>query len=292
MPVTITSLHSYPVKSCAGLTHRNAAITAAGLERDRHWVIVDQYGIFMTQRTYPRMALVRPALDAGGNLTLSAPGMPAVTVPAPLRAPSDAIQAVPVRIWSADTLGADEGDDVAHWLGEFLGTPSRLLREHPRARRVASPEHVNTWIDKHGDWADGFAQEHVFGFADGFPFLVTNQASLDELNRQLQARGADPIAMNRFRPNIVIDGLEPYDEDYLTGMRAGTLTFAFVKACARCPIPNINPETAAVGQEPGLTLAANRMFPEGMLFGVNAVVDGAAQAVLQVGDEIEPEFYF
>jgi uncharacterized protein YcbX len=288
MPFAIASLHSYPVKSCAGLTHQQATITPGGLENDRHWVIVDQYGIFMTQRTYPRMALVRPRVE-DGILTLSAPGMPDITVPRPT---PDAARAVPVRIWAADTLGADEGDTVAQWLSDFLGTPCRLLREHPDARRIASPDHVDTWIDKHGEWEQGFSHEHRFGFADGFPFLVTSQSSLDELNRQLLDKSAAPITMNRFRPNIVVDGLDAYDEDHLIGMRIGGLAFAFVKACARCPIPNIDPATAAVGIEPGPTLKAHRMFPQGMLFGVNAVMTGAEHATVRVGDDVEPEFSF
>lgn len=286
MPFAIASLHSYPVKSCAGLTHQQAIITPGGLEHDRHWVIVDQYGIFMTQRTYPRMALIHPRID-DGVLTLSAPGMPDITVPQPAL---DTPPAIPVRIWAADTLGADEGDEAAQWLGDFLRTGCRLLREHPTARRIASPDHVDTWIDKHNDWGRGFPHEHRFGFADGFPFLVTSQASLDELNQQLVDKDAGTMSMNRFRPNIVVQGLEPYDEDYLVGMRIEGLTFAFVKPCARCPIPNINPDTAAVGTEPGRTLTAHRLFPEGMLFGVNAVMTGAERAQLRVGDVVEPEF--
>src|SRR3546814_4400179 len=109
MPATISSLHSYPVKSCAGMNHQRAAITSAGLELDRHWVIVDRHGIFMTQRTYPKMALIQPGIDAA-NLTLTAPGMPAIIVPRQTACePSDA---VPVRIWAADTLGADECGEV------------------------------------------------------------------------------------------------------------------------------------------------------------------------------------
>jgi uncharacterized protein YcbX len=288
MSFTIASLHSYPVKSCAGLTHQQATITAGGLEHDRHWVIVDQYGIFQTQRTVPRMALIHPSID-DGVLTLTAPGMPELIVPKP--AP-DSPRAVPVRIWSADTLGADEGDDAARWLSEFLGFSCRLLREHPKAARIASPDHVDPWIDLHSDWAQGFPHDHRFGFADGYPFLVTSQSSLDELNRQLLDKRAGPITMNRFRPNIVIDGLDPYDEDHLIGMRINGLTFAFVKACARCPIPNIDPATAVVGIEPGPTLAAHRMFPQGMLFGVNAVMTGALRSRLEVGDAVEPEFSF
>src|SRR3546814_660900 len=205
--------------------------------------------------------------------------MPAIIVPRQTACePSDA---VPVRIWAADTLGADEGGEVARWLSDFLDTPCRLLREHPKAHRVASPDHVDSWIAKHNDWADGFPPEHQFGFADGFPFLMTNQASLDELNRQLGDKSAEPITINRFRPNIVVAGLEAYDEDYLTGMRTGELTFAFVKACARCPIPNIDPARAHAGKAPRLTLAAHSMLAGRIRFGGHPVLAGTSHTSLQ-----------
>src|SRR5690606_25349154 len=101
-------------------------------------------------------------------------------------------------------------------------------------------DHVNAWLARHKDLAPHFPAQHIFGFADGFPYLVANQASLDALNQRLQAKGLPPVPMNRFRPNIVIQGLPAYEEDYLAGMRVGDTTFAFVKRCARCPIPNID----------------------------------------------------
>src|SRR5690606_18327904 len=125
---------------------------------------------------------------------------------------------VPVRIWKADTMGSDEGDEAALWLSEFLQTPCRLLKEHPEAVRPASAEYVEPWILKNSEWAHDFPAVHDFGFADGFPFLVVNQASLDELNGQLQERGVQPVPMSRFRPNIVVQGMEPYEEDHLAGM--------------------------------------------------------------------------
>lgn len=288
MSLTILSLHSYPVKSCAGLTHTEIDLTEAGLAFDREWVIVDRQGVFMTQRQYARMALIQPAL-ANGILSLNAPGMPALAIsPAPS---TPAPPPVSVRIWGSDTLGLDEGDTVAQWLGQFLDTPCRLLRVHPLAQRIASPDHVNAWRRKHSDIAPAFPAQHQFGFADGFPFLVANQGSLDELNRQLLANGQPAVPMNRFRPNIVLQGLDAYEEDYLASMRIGAMTFAFVKRCARCPIPNIDQATAISAPEPGLTLAAHRRFPEGVLFGVNAVVAGAgAGSRLAIGDQVEPEF--
>ncbi|MFW7340657.1 MOSC N-terminal beta barrel domain-containing protein [Pollutimonas sp. H1-120] len=289
MTASILSLHSYPVKSCAGIDHAQASISQSGLLLDRQWVIVDGKGLFMTQRQYARMALIQPGFQAG-DLTLHAPGMPVITVPWLIETSEPA--QVPVRIWRSDTLGFDEGDEVAAWLSAFLGVTCRLLRVHPEAERIASPQHVQDWRLKHYDTAADFPVKHRFGFADGFPFLVANQGSLDELNRRLHAKGQQAVPMNRFRPNIVVQGLDPYEEDYLSGMRlGGGMHFAFVKRCARCPIPNIDQATALSASEPGLTLAEHRLFPEGVLFGVNAVVAGAGLgATLRVGERIEPEF--
>lgn len=289
MTVSVLSLYTYPVKSCAGIAHTEVAISQGGLHKDRQWVIVDQHGVFMTQRQYPRMALIRPHLPASGDLTLHAEGMPVLTVPW-LTDTSEPMQ-VPVRIWRSDTLGFDEGDAASQWLSHYLGLACRLLRVHPEAERLASPEHVNAWRTRHKDIAPDFPAKHRFGFADGFPLLITSQGSLDELNHRLQAKGDPPVPMNRFRPNIVVSGLDAYEEDYLAGMRIGLLSFAFVKRCGRCPIPNIDPLTAAVGNEPGITLAEHRQFPEGVLFGVNAVVAGAnAGTRVGVGDLVEPAF--
>lgn len=289
MSVTIRALYSYPVKSCAGISLDQAMISHAGLPFDRHWVIVDQAGTFMTQRTWPRMALIKPALNAD-SLTLTAPAMPAIHIP--LALPSDTPAPVPVRIWQSDTNGFDEGNALADWLSEYLETPCRLLRVHPQAERIASPEHVDQWLTQNKNMAPNFPARHEFAFADGFPLLIANQSSLDELNQQLDDKQQPPVPMDRFRPNIVLQGLESYDEDHMLGMRIGSLDFAFVKRCARCPIPNIDQATAQIFQEPGLTLATHRSFEEGVLFGVNAVVAGPPDTTIRIGDRIEAQFNF
>ncbi|NYT58511.1 MOSC domain-containing protein [Alcaligenaceae bacterium] len=286
MSLSILSLHTYPVKSCAGIDHTRVAISQGGLFLDRQWVIVDDKGVFLTQRQHARMALIQPSLH-NSDLTLSAPGMPDLEVPW-LR---DTGAALPVRIWAADTLGLDEGDDAANWLSGFLGLGCRLLRVHPQAERLASLRHVNAWRSKHSEQEPDFPEQHRFGFADGFPILIANQESLDELNRRLQAKGQAPVPMNRFRPNIVLQGLDAYEEDYLASIKVGRMTLAQVKRCARCPIPNIDQATALSASEPGLTLAEHRQFPEGVLFGVNAVVAGTREGdTLSAGDPVQAEF--
>jgi uncharacterized protein YcbX len=159
---------------------------------------------------------------------------------------------------------------------------------HPAAERKANLQYVNAWRRRYQELAPGFPMRHPFGFADSFPFLVANQGSLDELNRQLQSKGEAAVPMNRFRPNIVLQGLDAYDEDYMASLRIGEMVFALVKRCARCPIPNIDQSTAVAAAEPGITLAAQRRFAEGVLFGVNAVVSGAtAGTYLRAGDSVE-----
>ncbi|MBV2180553.1 MAG: MOSC N-terminal beta barrel domain-containing protein [Castellaniella sp.] len=290
MRLAIHSIYSYPVKSCAGIRHDRVRVSGSGLEHDRQWVIVDAQGIFMTQRQHPRMVLIQPDPQANG-LWLRAPGQSDCFVPIT----GTELSPVPVTIFSADTLGADQGDEAARWLSGFLGIACRLLRVHPQAHRLASMRHVTQWIQTHPDWPQSFlpVDRHAFAFADGFPFLVANQHSLEQLNGQLQEDGHTPVDMIRFRPNIVLQGLEPYDEDHLAGFRTGDLGFAFVKPCARCPIPNVDPLTGRTAPEPGRTLARHRQFEQGVLFGVNAIAalpDG--EQWLSVGDTIEPEFDF
>lgn len=286
MSFVIRSLHSYPVKSCAGISHDQAWIHPGGVEQDRNWVIVDAEGVFMTQRRFPRMVLIQPVPSSDG-LALRAPGMADFFLPAPGGETPD--EAISLSIWGSLTLGADEGDDAARWLQAFLGVPCRLLREHPRAHRAASLDDVRAWRDRHPD--EPLAERHEFAFADGFPFLVANHASLQELNRRLGAKGISAVGMVRFRPNIVLDGLEAYDEDYLAGFRTGECAFAFVKPCARCPIPNVDPATGLTAPEPGLTLAEHRLKPQGVLFGVNAVVELPACGFrLRAGDTVELDY--
>ena len=288
MSIVITQLYTYPIKSCAGLAHNAIAFSQAGLQWDRQWVIVDGDGQFMTQRQYPRMALIRPSF-LNSHLHIQAPEMPDIVVP--LKA--ELKQALPVRIWKSDTLGQDEGDAAAAALSQFMGLSCRLLRVHRHATRLASPELQEAWLEQNAVWAKRFPQRHVFGFADGFPFLICNQASLDELNRQIVADGSQPVGIERFRPNIVVTGLEAYDEDHVAGLRPqeGNAVLAFVKHCTRCKLPNVDPRTAQVGAEPGRTLEKQRSFDAGILFGVNAVVS-AAEGVFHVGDEFTPEYGF
>ncbi len=289
MQVEVTQLFIYPIKSCAGIQLERSAIDYRGLQWDREWVIVDEQGQMLTQRTVPMMTLIQPAITEQ-NLVLQAPDMPELTVSLAL----DESEAIRLRIWDDLTLGADQGEAVAAWLTQFLQQPCRLLRVHTKAQRGLSQTWVRKWLqaDLAPAEATDLAQTH-FGFADGFPFLICNQASLDELNALIVQQGADPISMNRFRPNIVIQGLEAYEEDYLWSLVGEQLQFAKLKNCTRCPLPNVNPLTAEIGLQPALALRDSRRTLEGVTFGVNAALFGLEPAAtLTVGQCFEAEFTF
>lgn len=290
MSARILSLHIYPIKSCAGIDLAESPIDRAGLAQDRRWMLISADGQFMTQRQWPAMALIRTALTADA-LRLSAPGMADLDVP--LDGSGLEPGAETVAVWS-DTISAQrESAAVGQWFSDFLKTPCRLLKVDTAAQRNAKPDWVSRWVDAHPDLAETFAGEHHFGFADGFPLLIANQASLDDLNVRLQAKGVAPVPMDRFRPNIVVEGeWEPFEEDHTAMITAVGVKMAFVKPCTRCSIPDIDQRTAQQYEEPGRTLAGYRNLEIGVVFGQNAILDAPAGARLKVGDAVEIELDF
>ena len=277
----IARLFVHPVKSCAGTEVREALLTEAGLEPDRAWMVVDAQGVFLTQRTLPRMALVRPEV-AGDALVLRAPGMP------DLRLDADAAP-VPatVTVWKDTVPARDTGDAAARWFSAFLGQPCRLVRFDPAHRRLSS-----------SDWTGGLEAPNLF--SDGFPVLVASEASLDDLNRRLQAAGHATVGMERFRPNVVFAGMQAHDEDRVDRVRIDTgagqeVHLQLVKPCARCPIPDIDPATALSHPAVGDTLRTYRQdkrLAGAITFGMNAIVRQGAGQVLRVGQPIAADLCF
>ncbi|HEY0294283.1 MAG TPA: MOSC domain-containing protein, partial [Bordetella sp.] len=153
----------------------------------------------------------------------------------------------------------------------------------------ARSEWVERWRAAHPGLAGPFEGDHVFCFADGFPILVTNHASLDELNARLAAQGKPPVSMDRFRPNIVVRGGDwaAFDEDHTVLLRAGAASLALVKPCTRCPVPDVDPLTGERGDEPGLTLAALHTLDLGVVFGMNAIVAEKQPVILKIGDPVD-----
>lgn len=265
MIATITDLHTYPVKSCRGIRHESVRMERTGLTDDRHWMLVRENGRFVTQRELPRMALIATAVEEGG-LTLDAPGR------ATLRVRRDANAATRgVTVWKFDGRGIDCGADAAVWVSEFLETPLRMVRFDPDAPRVCSP-----------DWTPGTSA--VTEFSDGFPMLIASRASLADLNSRLPKA----LPMERFRPNIVIDGIGAFDEDRIHELSADGVTIRLVKPCTRCAITTTDQQKGERdGIEPLQTLKEFRFDRElrGVTFGQNAIpIDGVGQS-LRVGQE-------
>ncbi|MCE1194419.1 MAG: MOSC N-terminal beta barrel domain-containing protein [Acidovorax sp.] len=277
---TIARLFVYPVKSCAGIEVQEALLTETGLDLDRAWMVVDAEGNFLTQRALPRMALVRPQLKSD-EMVLRAPGMLALHVAL------DAVEApATVTVWRDTVPAWDMGAVAAQWFTDFLGQPCRLVRFDPEHRRLSSLE-----------WTGGIEAPNQF--ADGFPLLVASEASMDELNARLQAAGHAPVGIERFRPNVVLGGVDAHDEDRVDLLRlddaAGEVHLQPVKPCSRCPIPDIDPATAERSASVGATLRTYRQdkrLDGAITFGMNAIVRQGAGQVLRVGQRVAADLRF
>ena len=271
LPVTIAALHVYPVKSCAGVAPDEVLLVETGFEFDRAWMLVDADGEFVTQRELPRLALIRCELRHA-DLVLRAPGMLA------LHLPLDTVEApTRVRVWNDVVAAYDMGALAARWCSDFLRQELRLVRFDPEQRRLSARA-----------WTGPIEAENAF--SDGFPVLVLSNASLDALNGRLSARGVAPVTMARFRPNLVLDGLDAHGEDHLDELAfdtpEGPVRLRLVKPCPRCPIPNVDPDTGVPGTEPLDTLTGYRADPRvdgGIAFGMNAVIVEGVERALRVG---------
>jgi uncharacterized protein YcbX len=247
----LAGLHIYPIKSAGGLTPADWDVDSFGLRHDRRWMVVDTQGEMLSQRTHPRLALVRPSLD-DETLRVQAPGMPALELPLH---PGSTV-ATTVFVWGDACAGLWTGERAARWFSDLLDTDCSLVYMDDASVRPADPT---------------YAPEGVrVSFADGFPFLLISEESLADLN----ARLALPLPMNRFRPNLVIAGGAPFAEDALTDFRVGEIRFRAVKPCDRCVITTTDQDTAERGHEPLRTLATYRKRNGAVFFGQNVVHQG------------------
>ena len=267
----LSGLFLYPVKSLRGFAVPAADVDALGLAGDRRFLVVDESGKFLTQRSHARMAQVDTALSAAA-LTLSAAGAGAIAVP---RAPDPSAPIRTVSIWKHSGLLAEDcGEAAAAWLGEFLGTRCRLVRiggqfDRPVLKRAVIP-------------GDGFA------FADGAPVLVVSEASLADLNDRIVARGGEALPMNRFRPNLVVAGCAAFAEDTWPRFRLGTAVFRAAGPSSRCLVTTTDQFTGERGSEPLRTLAIYRRSPDDpsdVIFGQNLINETKA-GILRVGDAV------
>lgn len=270
----VSGLYLYPVKSCRGHAVDRAAVDAWGFQGDRRFMVVSAADRkFLTQRSHPQMALIETELNAAA-LTLASPNHGSVTIPhAEIIA---ARQPLTVTVWSDTVQAEDCGDAVAEWLTRRLGQPLRLAHMGAGFNRPLKPKRARP-----GDQVT---------FADGAPFLLTAEASLHDLNDRIITRGGEPVPMDRFRPNIVLAGGAPWDEDALGRFRLGDVEFRNGWPCARCIVTTTDQDTAERGKEPLATLATFRRDPADptdVNFGINLVHETKTGTV-RVGDMLAP----
>lgn len=263
--ITLAGIHSYPVKSCRGVEHESALLTRAGLERDREWMFVTPDRRFITQRDAPRLALVQVEMR-DGCLRLSADGAGEVAVPLDYTGTRTRVD-----VWGDRCAAVDQGNAAAQWISALLSRELRLVRFDPATPR---PSDV-AWT------GDVLA---LNCFSDGFPLLVIARASLDDLN----ARLAVPLPMNRFRPNLVFDGLPAYGEDELRDVVSDGVRLRRVKPCVRCVITTTDQRTGIrASDEPVATLKSYRWNAElrGVAFGQNVIVVEGEGRSLRLGQQ-------
>ncbi|KAM5587037.1 mitochondrial amidoxime reducing component 2 [Rosa sericea] len=249
----VSSIFIYPVKSCRGISVSEAPITPTGFQWDRQWLVINEKRRAYTQRVEPKLACVEVQLPneaflegweptSSSYLVLKAPGMDELKIS--MSPPQEIADGVSIWEWSGAAL--DEGADASKWFSDYLGKPSRLVRFN--AASETRPVKPSFW--SHKPVEPEYAGGKQIMFSDIFPYLIASQASLDTLNEHLK----DPVPINRFRPNILVDGCEPFSEDLWTDVRINRFTFQCCMLCYRCKIPTVNQETGIQGTEPNETL--------------------------------------
>ncbi len=267
MPITVSALVYYPIKACRGFEVDSSLVERMGLEHDRRMMVVTERGEFLTQRKFPRLALVTPTLN-NGSLILSAPDFDSIQIPIQKTGVTQ-----PVNIWKSKNVQAvDQGDESAGWFSDWLGAHVRLVHFADGYKRIVNEKYAVN------------ADDHT-GFADGYPILLTSEESLQDLNTRL---AAGPIPMNRFRPNVVVKGCEPYAEDTWNKIKIGDVELAVVKPCARCEVTTIDKVTLERSQEPLKTLGKYRKHALGAIFGQNVIPLNRGSLELGMNVEIIP----
>lgn len=266
MDLSINQLVVYPVKSLSGTSLMEAETTETGLALDRNWMVVDENGVFLTQRQHPRMACIgTEATDEG--VTLSMPDRPRLEVPVVEDGESEG-EALTVEVWEELCEAVYQGEAAAGVLSSYLGRPCRLVRMAPGLRRELKRHY-------------SFSPEMHLCFADSAPLLLTSEASLEDLNARLETA----VPMDRFRPNIVVNGGTAFQEDEWRRIRIGGAIFRVARDCIRCEITTVDQLTGEKGIEPLETLERYRSGPKGARFGRKLVQENAA--TIRVGDEVE-----
>jgi uncharacterized protein len=269
LSATIAGLFVYPLKSGRAVPCERVRLSPTGFEWDRQWMLINAHGVFLSQRTHPQLARIVPRLDAA-ELLLSAPGLPLLRIPRVC-----AGERRPVRVHQHRCVGLDEGAAAAEWASLVAREPARLVRVPTQTERIANPVFAGS-------------TPAPMGFADGFPVLVCNEASLEDLNSRLPGS----IPMERFRPNVVISGLPAWAEDRIDSLTVDEVTLRLVKPCTRCTIPSIDQLTGEPSIDPAPVLRQFRFDKvlRGVTFGENAVIVAGSDAQIERGAACQVSF--
>jgi len=258
----VSQLYIYPIKSLGGIALNEVIITDRGFQYDRRWMLVDHNNLFISQREVHQMALMKLALTDNGVQVTHSVKQSSHTIP--FHTAKNEFAAV--TIWDDTCTGQFVSDEADEWFSTMLEIPCRLVYMPDNTHRITDQRYTS--------------ENSITSFSDAYPFLLIGQSSLDDLNNRL----AEPLPMNRFRPNIVFTGGEPYREDMMHTFTIGNITFYGVKLCARCVMTTINQDNGTTGKEPLKTLARYRFKNNKIMFGQNLAHKGLGE--IRVGDEL------
>lgn len=274
----LSEIYIYPIKSLAGIKIDQAKVTLRGLENDRRFMLTQPDGTFLTQRTIPEMALMKMKI-VEKELHIWHKNEPSDMLKMPVK-PTAFIGSQPSEVWGHPCEGSILANSINQWFSDKLATPCQLIYMTDESLRPIEEKHRKTG--------------EIVSFADGYPYLVLGQSSMDDLNNRLK----NPIYINRFRANLIFTGGQPFEEDEWKYFTIGDLTFRGTKPCARCQVPNINQATAVLEKEPNRTLAKFRRFKKDgknkIFFGMNACWEkglSGGKEMLKVGDTVTLELF-
>ncbi|MEH3115412.1 MOSC domain-containing protein [Pedobacter terrae] len=260
----LSGLYIYPIKSLGGISLQQAKLEESGLQYDRRWMLVDEDGIFVTQRKYFELALLQVSIS-NDQLIVFHKTLPGLSIS--FSTDEDTGEQISVVIWNDTVTALEVNKTLSDWFSNFLKFRVKLVRMPSTGKRL---------IDRN------YAQnDEIVSFADGYPCLLIGQSSLDGLNEKLR----EPILMDRFRPNFVFTGGESHIEDRFKDFYMGEVLFSAVKPCSRCVLITIDQQTGEKGQEPLRTLASYRTVGKKIMFGQNLLHQQTG--TIRVGDELK-----
>ncbi|NWF88394.1 MAG: MOSC domain-containing protein [Ignavibacteriaceae bacterium] len=260
----LTEIFIYPIKSLGGISLQSAKVEERGLQHDRRWMLVDKNGMFLTQREHPQMAMLQVNIR-NAELIVTHKVKPISGLQLPISNDQTSSQVV-VNVWNDVVIAKHLSKTIDEWFSDALGLECQLVRMANDADRITDSKYTPE-------------PKHV-SFADAYPLLIIGQESLNELNRRLK----EPLPMNRFRPNFVFSGGEPFAEDSWKDFLIGELKFKAVKPCSRCVVTTIDQHSAEKGKEPLETLSKFRKVGNKVMFGMNVI--GFDEGIIKVGSEI------